>query len=81
MLAKRPLPAQLASEVVLGKAVRPAWSNMPIFSTDESGYVISIEGLAWGVCRMLRTLFSEEEHVAAAETTASELIAGSGSWV
>jgi len=54
---------------------------MPIFSTDESGYVISIEGLAWGVCRMLRTLFSEEEHVAAAETTASELIAGSGSWV
>ena len=52
MLAKRPLPAHAAAEVLRGEPSRPFSSDVPIFETDYQGYVISVEGLSWGVCRM-----------------------------
>jgi hypothetical protein len=81
MLAKRPLSPEAAAEIMRGEAVRPTWSDMPIFTTDDAGYVISVEGLAWGVCRMVRSLFNSEEHGAAADATADVLLGGSGSWI
>jgi hypothetical protein len=81
MLAKRPLPAAAVAEVLRGDAVQPLWFDMHIVSTDQSGYVISVEGLAWGVCRMIRSLFADVQQVERAEHTAEQLLGGAGSLV
>jgi hypothetical protein len=81
MLSKRPLPAHAVAELLRGDTPRPSWSDTAIIDSDNAGYVISVEGLAWGVCRMLRTLFADPGHATPAEQVAGQLLDGSGTWV
>jgi hypothetical protein len=81
MLAKRPLPADAVAQVLRGEERRPPWFDMPIVSADQDGYVIFVEGLAWGVCRMIRSLFADVHQVERAEHTAEQLLGGAGAWL
>lgn len=76
LLAKRPLPRHSVAELMCGDPERPIWSDAPVIAREANGYAISVEALAWGTCRMLRSLFASPVQVMAAETTAEQLLSG-----
>ena len=68
------LDAAVADEV-LSSRERPVWLD-PTVRSGPDGYTVSVVTLAWGVHRMLRNLFANEEQAKGAEATARALFGG-----
>lgn len=70
--AERGLDPDIVAQV-MGSPERPAWMQETI-SSEPGGYVVHVATLAWGVTRMLRNLFADDEQADAAEQTARWLL-------
>ena len=68
---QRGLDAAVVDDV-LSNRERPVWLD-PTVRSGPDGYTVYVVTLAWGVHRMLRNLFANEEQAKGAEATARAL--------
>lgn len=71
--SERGLDGAVAGEL-LSSYEKPHVLTAPTVANGYGGYSIHVETLAWGVTRMLRNVFDDDEQATLANNTARELL-------